>query len=330
MGSSDKGVDAAKLKEQQRRLDLAVEATGLGFWELDLTDDSLVWSDRNRELFGVQPDTPLTAEIFLEAVHPEDRDLILKAYREAREAGEEADFSMEYRITTPAGELRWLLVHGRIVARADRPDLVVGTSLDITERKLAEERRTLLVRELAHRAKNGLAVIMAVVAQTARGATSVKAYQEALIARLTAMALSQDLITESDGAAVSLLDLATKVLEPFDLDRFDLDPNLAGAPVSGDIAIGAALLLHEMATNAVKYGALSNPDGAISVLRFEDLDDRAVVEWRESGGPPVKPPKEPGFGTRLLQAALRSRGGQVQPQFETSGFSARLELPTAQ
>jgi PAS domain S-box-containing protein len=318
-----------ELAEQRRRLDMAVEATGLGLWEWDVRNERVIWSNRNKALFGLPADAEIDLQGYMQAVHPEDISRVQQAYRAVRDLPQGGDFSVEHRVIMPNGRVRWLLAHGRILTDAAGVRLAVGTSLDVTERRTAEEHRALLMGELAHRAKNGLSVIMAIVNQTARGATSVQHYQEQLIARLHAMAQSQDLITASGGRPLRLSDLVAKVLEPFSLSRFEVGPGLDEVEVNGDVGIGIALLLHEMATNAVKYGALSVVSGRVRISRVGRLGGSSQVEWREIGGPPVTHCEKPGFGTRMMQAVLRNLGGKVEARFEPGGFIALLDIPTA-
>ena len=214
-----------------------------------------------------------------------------------------------------------------IQRRAGEARLVVGTSLDITQRKAAEERRSLVMGELAHRAKNGIAVMMAIVSQTARGQETVEGFQELIMSRLQAMATSQDLVTASGGGPVSLGDVIGTALAPFGKARVDLDPAVAEVTIRGEMAIGMGLLLHEMATNAVKYGALSNAKGRVAITLDAVAEDRAAFAWRETGGPIVAP-NAPGFGTRLLHQVLRPQGGEVTFAFDPEGFQAHVEIPT--
>lgn len=320
---------AAALSEQRRRLEVAVEATGLGFWEWDVGAGQVNWSERNRELFGLGPDDPVSTRRYLELIHPEDVPQVRAAFEAARARPQGGAYSLEHRIVTPAGEVRWIEAHGNI---ANDPEgearLVVGTSLDITERKADEERRTLLMGELAHRAKNGIAILMAIVSQTARGQESVEGFLELIMARLQAMAASQDLVTEAGGRPVPLADVLAKALSPFGLSRVDLEPEMAQVTLRGDMAIGMGLLVHEMATNAVKYGSLSATGGRIAVGLDAAPEGRAAFTWREAGGPAVSPPAKPGFGTRLLQLVLRPQGGDVSFAFDPDGFRARVEFPT--
>lgn len=320
---------AEELEDQRRRMEVAVEATGLGFWEWNLRSNALVWSDRNKAIFGLPPDAPVTIEIYLATIHPDDRARCIEVYAQARDSVGGGDFSMEYRAVVPNGQLRWILTRGRVVADEAGAALVVGTTLDNTDRHEAEERRGLVMGELAHRAKNGLQVMMAIISETARTVDSVGDFKRVLIARLEAMAQAQDLVTASGGRPIQLADLAQQTLTPFGLTRFELEPDVAGLMVHGDVAGGLALLLHEMATNAMKYGALSRPEGRVSLRAEGAGPGMAALHWRERGGPRVELSNRRGFGTKLLQAALRQQGGKVEPRFEPDGFKARMEFRVA-
>jgi PAS domain S-box-containing protein len=317
--------------KQRWRLAVAVEATGLGFWQWNLQTNEIVWSTRNKALFGLAPDAPVTVEHYLAMIHPDDLQRCIDTYRGVRDdpGGRGGDFAMDYRAVMPNGQLRWIRTHGRILTDAGVPTLVVGTTLDNTERREAEERRNLVMSELAHRAKNGLQVMMAIIKETGRSAADVKGFEAVLMARLQALADAQDLVTAAGGRPVPLTELASRALTPFGLTRFDMDLDVTTPTVHGDVAGGLALLLHEMATNAVKYGALSRPEGRI-MLRAEDAGPgMAALHWSERGGPRVEASNRRGFGTKLLQAALRQHGGKVEPAFRPEGFSARMEFRIA-
>lgn len=320
---------AEELEEQRRRLEVAVEAAELGLWELDLRTEKLTWSDRSRKLFGVGAKDPVNIQRYMDLVHEEDREQVRQASIAARDSSDGRDFAAEYRIIDPMGEVRWVLSRGRLIRDEQGPRLMVGTSLDVTERRAADERRSLLMGELAHRAKNRFAVMMSIISQSARGMESVKDFEAVLMARIQAMATSQDLVTATGGRPVEVADVMSKALAPFDLQRFQLDPALAQARIQGQMPASMGLLLHELATNAVKYGALSNTGGKVLLTRAEAPDGRVAFEWCEQGGPPVELPNRMGFGTRLLQQVLRSQGGLVTFEFESAGFHARVECPAA-
>lgn len=316
----------AESLESQRKLELAVETTGLGLWEYDIRADRLTWSDRTKALYGLPADAEVTFESYRAAIHDDDRERTLATYQAALNTPGGGDFSFEHRTVAPDGQVRWVLAHGRVVYDGGEPALVIGSSLDITERKRAEEQHALLVREMAHRSQNGLAVMMAIVSQSARGASSVEEYEEKLVARLQAMSASQSLITEAAGEPLSLEALVNQTLTPFGLERFDLTPANARIVLSPDLAMGLALLLHELATNAVKYGALSAPNGRVA-LAWRTENESGEVTWQEIGGPPPAEPKRKGFGSRLMEAALRPRGGSAEVTFEPEGLRGRLNFP---
>ncbi len=321
----------AELQEQRRRLQSAVDATGLGLWEWDPRGGSLNWTDRNRELFGLESGEPVSIQRYMdELVHPDDRDAIAASYQAAADKPEGGHFLIEHRTRVePDGKPRWLQARGRVVKDAEGVRLVVGATLDISERKAAEERRALLMGELAHRAKNGILVMMAIVAQTARGVQTVEDFETVLTARLKAMADSQDLVTASGGRPVQLADVVATTLTPFDASRFDVDEGLAEVTVAGEVAVALGLLLHELSTNAVKYGALSKPSGRVVIRRDGGDAGETVLKWTERGGPEVTIGKRKGFGSRLLDVALRPQGGKVEAAFDPKGFRADIAFPNA-
>lgn len=323
---SEKRAAEAEAAEARRKLELAVDATGLGLWDYDIRADRLTWADRTKALYGLPLDQDVTFESYRAAIHPDDQGRTQVAYETARDMPGGGDFSFEHRTVWQNGEVHWVLAHGRVVHDADGPALVIGSSLDITGRKRAEEQHALLVREMAHRAQNGLAIMSAMVSQSARGATSVEEYEGKLSARLRAMAASQALITEADGRRLPLTALIDQTLRPFGLDRFDLTPGAGEIELSPDLAMALALLLHELATNAVKYGALFAADGRVA-LSWRVEAENGEVTWRETGGPPAKTPTRKGFGSRLLESALRPRGGAVEMEYRPDGLRSRLSFP---
>lgn len=322
---------ADALRERLRRLETAIDVTGLGLWEWDVPTGGLTWNARNRELFGVPEDRALTIQDYAGLVHPDDRDLVRETYRRTSDNPDGGDFVMEHRTAfEPEGKARWVQARGRVMMDAAGVRRVVGTTLDITDRKTAEERRSLVLRELAHRAKNGILVMMTIVAQTARGAKSVKELEEVLTARLRSMAESQELVTDAAGGPLPLENLLGRALEPFDLDRFDVDPRLGSISVPSEMVVSMALLLHELGTNAVKYGALSVPSGRVKLDPGPGPEGHAVVCWTEAGGPLVRPMSRKGFGMRLLEISLRNNGGRVEGSFDPSGFKAQIDFPILQ
>ena len=316
-----------ELVEQRRRLDMAVEATGLGFFDYDIRADRSVWSPRTRELYGLAPGVELKVDDWFENhIHPDDRAGMAASYA-AGMASPDGVFSLEHRAVTPDGTVRWLLAHCRLLSDADGPLSIVGTVLDITERKVAEERLKLITRELSHRAKNGLAMMLAIIAQSARTANSVSELEAMVSGRIRAMSRAQDLITGERGP-LPLAKLVAAAIEAFDGKRVVVDRGLGEAELSGTLAFGLTLLLHELATNATKYGALSNATGKVRISREPNTPGRVVLTWRERGGPTVTPPTHQGFGAKLMQISLKPLGGEAVTLFAPEGFEAKLVFPS--
>jgi PAS domain S-box-containing protein len=211
---------------------------------------------------------------------------------------------------------------GRIIAAAK-------IARDITERKRAQERLKLLLHEIKHRIKNSLATVQAIVSQTLPGISQQQ--RDELEGRLHALARAHDLLTLEHWGEASVGDIVEHALAPFQTahqTRFLVEGS--NATLDSRKAVLLGLALHELATNAVKYGALSNNDGYVRLnWRVEgDADDRRLhLLWQESGGPPVIPPTHKGFGSVMIDRAISSEFGTSQWQFEPEGVVWRVELP---
>jgi two-component sensor histidine kinase len=184
-----------------------------------------------------------------------------------------------------------------------------------------------LVAELAHRSRNGLTIIMAIISQSARKAGTARELAETVNARLGAMADAQDEVVNGGGDSAALRSLLERTLSPFDLGRFRFEPS-PPVHVARETAAALALLTHELATNAVKHGALSTPDGTVAV-GWSAAADTVQLLWRERGGPPPGQSSGAGFGTRLLETALASHGGRAKRRFEADGVVCEIDFPNA-
>jgi two-component sensor histidine kinase len=180
-----------------------------------------------------------------------------------------------------------------------------------------EERAILLAHEMKHRAANQFGVVMAISAQTARGAASVAEHQALFGARLGALSRAHQLVSGEFTQPPPLRAFLEQVVEPFGADRFDLEGPAVSVPVH--LGPSCALLLHELSTNAVKYGALAAPGGRVAI-RWEEHGNQVRLDWRESGGPPVVAPVRTGFGSRLLKTAFPSEYGQATMAFDPEGL----------
>lgn len=238
---------------------------------------------------------------------------------------------IEEQVTFPDGSTAWWLSTKAPLRDAEGQVIgLVGSSVDITDRRRAEEHRTLLVNELNHRVKNTLAVVQGLARQTFRNPAVGAAAVESFEARLTALSRAHNLLTDEHWASASLGDV---VRDQVGADRWGPRLVVEGPDVllSPQVAVSLALVLHELGTNATKYGALSNAAGRVAITWDTD-PARAVVKvrWTETGGPPVVAPDRRGFGSRMIERALAAEtGGRVALQFLATGVVCDIEAPVA-
>jgi two-component sensor histidine kinase len=206
----------------------------------------------------------------------------------------------------------------------------IGSVVDITDRKLEEERRNLLVGELNHRIRNNLALVQSLVVQTLKGSDEAEAAGATISARLRALADAHDTLTRGDWQRAALRQLVERAVAPFHGEgspRFDLKgPDLA---VSARTAVALSLSLHELATNAAKYGALSNATGRVAIAWSTAREgDRFILEWREHGGPAITPPERAGFGSRLIERSVRGElSATVETDYAPEGLTCTIRAP---
>ena len=237
-------------------------------------------------------------------MHPDDR-ARLDALRNKTFAERRSEHRSEYRILRPDGEVRW--IEGRAFVSYDddgRAQRMVGVNIDVTERKRSEEHQKLLVAELDHRVKNMLATVAAVASDTSQHSSSLADFVDAFDHRIRSMADAQALLSKSHWQGVSLDDLVRQELAPY----VTAENTVAVGPYVELTAAATqtmAMVLHELATNAAKYGALSTPLGSVSVrwdLRSNGhAPAQLKLQWREDGGPVVTKPARPGYGTSVIR-----------------------------
>jgi two-component sensor histidine kinase len=208
---------------------------------------------------------------------------------------------------------------------------------DVTERRLAEERQTLLIRELHHRVKNTLATVQAIVGSTARTASSIESFYEAFVGRIMSLAHTHSVLTEDTWQTASLRNLLVNELKPYAEGALDGERDariqLAGPSVdlSSELAVPIGMAIHELTTNAAKYGALSTRDGRVAItwdLQPGGPAGTLHFTWVERGGPTVSPPKRQGFGSRLLQRVLTAQvRAEVTMEYPPDGFCLTMLAP---
>jgi two-component sensor histidine kinase len=216
----------------------------------------------------------------------------------------------------------------------DNARLYQAAQREIAERRQAEQHRELLINELNHRVKNTLATVQSVAAQTLRDSALEHAVREALDARLIALSDAHNLLTEQNWESATLGAVVEMALRPYRSERGDRF-NVGGPEVhlAPKTALAVAMALHELTTNAIKYGALSNDTGRVAIewdltLTGGPDERRLRMSWRESGGPPVQQPKRRGFGTRLVARGLSAElGGTVDLAFAPEGVICTIDAP---
>lgn len=206
----------------------------------------------------------------------------------------------------------------------------VSIQRDVTALRAQEGQLQLLVRELHHRVKNSLATVQALVNATMRSSTTMAAFRDTFAGRLTSLARTHTLLFDGHGTSTTMRDILCAELSPYDDDSperiwFD-GPDV---PLTADQALAIGMAIHELTTNAVKYGALSTATGQIAVTWSYSAAGGLVWSWTERGGPPVEPPSRQGFGTRLLHRVLCDQlQAQIDQQFEISGLQIRIQIPS--
>ena len=214
----------------------------------------------------------------------------------------------------------------------DRINGAVVTMVDLSHRKAAEEQQRLLMHELDHRVKNTLAMVASISARTAAKADTVEAFQKAFSGRIQALSATHNLLLRNSWSSLELRDIVRSELAPYVDDAADnvtIDGlNIAVAPRA---AIAFGLIVHELTTNAVKYGALSQEGGHVAVRAVGGNQGRTapfVVEWRESGGPRVAPLERKGFGHTVITRSLQYGGGGAEFDFDPAGLVCRISIPS--
>jgi PAS domain S-box-containing protein len=322
----------AALETSTERLRLASEAAGFGTYDYNAAAEQFYWSSHLRRMVGMSEDEQLTLDRALAFVHRDHRAKVRQHMLGDLSEGE-GRRELEFKVVRPDGKMRWLLDRGQVVqAKHGTPTglRLMGTILDITARKKTEERQRLLMEELDHRVKNILENINAIARLSSQRATSVSDFVRTLEGRIHAMSQAHGLLRRSGWGGTDLRDLATECLAPFGLvgeGNIRIDGH--SVLVRPELTQSLTLILHELATNAVKYGALSVPTGRVTVSWSKSAaapyGDRLV--WRESGGPPVKQPTTHGFGLSVLQTAAREIGAVPDFEFARDGFVYTLEGP---
>jgi two-component sensor histidine kinase len=320
----------ARLMQSEEGRSLALAAGQMGSWDWDLVTNAWKWDEGQYHIFGVDRDrdrdrTKLTLDDMRAMIHPEDWDRLQEIGQSISRGARTSQ--TEFRVLRPDGTVRWCI--GTAAASLDDADRVVrisGVTLDITDRKEADERQDLLAREVDHRARNALAVVQSIVRLTR--ASSIESYGAAVEGRIKALARAHALLSESRWQGADLRALVVEELAPYrvgDTDKVSIEgPDVSLLP---HLAQGLALALHELATNAAKYGALSSAAGTVE-LSWQRTAEWLILRWVERGGPPVTPPATRSFGLKVIRAGVEQQlDGKVVFDWQPQGLACTMSIP---
>ena len=316
-----------QLRQSERLRSLALAAGQMGSWEWNVARSSpVLWDHGQCEIFGVDPSTFVpTMESVRPLINPDDFELLVRAFRKVSKDAN--TFQTEFRVRRLNGEIRWCT--GTAAASFDEQGRLIwlsGVTADITDRKRAEERQILLAEEVDHRARNVVAVVQSIMRLTR--AESIDEYISALDGRVGALSNAHRLLASSRWEGADLNRLVEEEFAPYRAsgsERVSTRGPIVLLPPATAQTI--ALALHELATNAAKYGALSNEHGRVD-LSWRTEPGKLELIWVESGGPEITPPNRGGYGSRAIVAGIeRQLGGIVDFDWQAGGLRCTLSLP---
>ncbi len=315
--------EALRLSEERMRL--ALIAGKITDWYWNATTDRIRFSPRAAENLNISETFEPSSKDVALAVAEEDRAFVLAAGEAAVATGE--PYQIEYRMMRGDGKVAWIATYGQPVrGPAGEVTGVIGISQEITARKEAEQHQKLLINELNHRVKNTLAIVQAISHQSFASEGLSRDARAAFEGRLSALSSAHNLLTEQNWEGASLRQVVSGGMAAYKMgERLCITgPDI---PLTPKTAVSIAMAVHELATNAAKYGALSVPEGRVDV-KWDAADDRLSLVWRERDGPPVVVPTRRGFGSRMIERGLAAElGGTVSIAFAPEGVVCTVEAP---
>ena len=319
------------LAERTMQLELAGKAALVGRFAYDFDAEKMQISQGYAAIHGFPEGTTEIARSKRQAgVHPDDQDECEATQTRAFHS-RQREYGKEYRIVR-SGELRWIETRTFVWYRSDgHPDRVVGVDIDVTERKRAEEHQQTLRAELDHRVKNVLATVSAVAAHTMDTSNSMEHFVASLDGRIRSMAQTHELLSQRRWLGVPMAELLRRELAPY-ASNHNTDIKGPEVLLSAEASQTIAMVLHELTTNAAKYGALSKREGRVSVRWYLSSNGQSpgglTIEWVETGGPRVKAPSKSGYGTRVVTELVHYElGGTADLTFSPTGVRCRLDIP---
>ncbi|UXN68052.1 histidine kinase (plasmid) [Devosia neptuniae] len=326
MPSSDNTDPLWEVKSLKR----ALHAAGVALWSWNVATDAFSMDEQGFTLWGLPQATKVVFEDLSSRIHPADRDRVRAAFGATRAIL--GAYEIDFRILL-GEEVRWVSARGLGSDEGLHKGLMRGVFLDVTGRKQAEEGHELLAGEMSHRVKNLLAIATGLTNITSRSTTTAQEMAEELTARLAALGRAHDIVRPlpgHQGRAALLGDLISVLLAPYDDSGAFSGRIRVAVPRMGvgeQAATTLALVVHELATNSLKYGALSVQEGTLDISGFSEGSEVHVV-WTERGGPSVEPPKgESGYGSKLLSRSVTGQlGGTISTDWSGDGVVVALTM----
>jgi PAS domain S-box-containing protein len=319
------------LRESEERLRLAQLRTGIGIWDWNLRTGKLTWTPQLEALFGLEPGSVNCYADFRDRVYVDDLAGV-EAKRDAAVRRHET-FNFEFRIVRPDGQVRWVSSEGGAFYDevSGEPSRILGNATDITERKELEEHNNSLIFEFDHHVNNVLSIIAMVASSTRETSSSSAEFVTTLDGRIKAMATTHELLRYCQWQGVPLGELVRRELAPYATagNTWIEGPDVVLRAEAGQTL---AMVFHELATNAARFGAISASAGRVSVhwslMRNGHAESWLDIQWEESGGPRVVPPTRSGFGYCVVRELIPYElGGSVDLRHPPEGVCAKLQIP---
>lgn len=315
---------------REEHLRLAIEAACVALWSWNVDDDRFAMDERAFDLWGLPWADKVSFEELSAHIHPADRDRVRAAFTATRSVA--GSYEIDFRIMI-GDEVRWISARGQGADAGIVDRVMFGIFLDVTGRKQAEEGSELLAGEMSHRVKNLLSIAAGLTQLTARNASSVTEMAGELTQRLTSLGRAHDVVRplpSEQGKAALLGDLLSVLLAPYDETAAFSGRIRVAVPRMGvgeRTATTLAMVVHELATNSVKYGALSCAEGFLDVSSRSDGDNIDLI-WAETGGPLiVEHPELTGFGSRLVARSVANQlGGELNYDWQESGLVVTVRM----
>lgn len=322
--------ESKPLQWTEKALKRAVDAAGISIWSWDLDSGEFNMDERGFGLWDVPMDERLTFEHLSEKIHPKDRDRVRAAFLATRAVV--GPYEIDFR-TMVGDKVCWISARGRGSDEDIEEGFMTGVFLDVTGRKQAEESSELVAGEMSHRVKNLLSVASALARMTSRNSSSIEDMTKQLTQRLSALGRAHDLVRplpRHQGETALLGDIFTVLLTPYDDQGAFAGRIRIAVPRMGvgeQATEGLALIVHELATNSLKYGALSTAEGVLDVSGSL-VGNKVRITWTEQGGPTVKmPASEEGYGSSLVRlTAEGDLGGSVSFDWPEGGVVITLDI----